>query len=398
MSRHVFDIAIVGYGLHSLSLLASQPDILKYDVVVIERVSPVSGGSLARYLVSTNSWASKFLKPFFASEFLGPCFAGNPRLSSLANTQESVPCKEIGAALATMGNFFAATCNRLSLFLGSSVNLIEFQNELGFTLHLACGDSLNAKVVVLATGRVERLHSSLRHVSERVVFSAPFLAEGIPYLERTCGFIPRRMAILGSAHSAFSVLELLSECSDLASQEIDIYFRSPIALYYSSLSEALAVERTPGEREIDSGRDVCPETGAVFRDSGLRGKGKLLYKSIVRGKLPTVRLLPIVYDTGNERQFLDYDCVIQAIGGVPNVPKLTINHQPIWKGDGRDRIAVDLNSRAILTTLDEVIVPLYLLRVIPTLATDKDVNPWVHNAYPAILADIARIIGKPNFD
>jgi hypothetical protein len=172
---------------------------------------------------------------------------------------------------------------------------------------------------------------------------------------------------------------------------VDIYTRSPIALYYSNLDEALAVPRIHGERSINPARDICPDTGAVFRDSGLRGRAKQLYRQIVAGQVPMVRLIHIGPDDDQSGLFQPYDCVIQATGGAPNVPTLTCDARPIWIGSPSDRIVADAEARIVAEDISTTI-PLFLLRVIPTLGEHKDHNPSVHNAYPVIWNGIRRTL------
>ena len=93
-----------------------------------------------------------------------------------------------------------------------------------------------------------------------------------------------RIAVIGGAHSGWSVVERLLRLGEgrLAPGQILVANRGPTAVYFSSVQEALAAGMTP---RLDQ---ICPETGKVHRFDGLRGPARDLYDRFAAGQIPAV--------------------------------------------------------------------------------------------------------------
>jgi hypothetical protein len=178
---------------------------------------------------------------------------------------------------------------------------------------------------------------------------------------------------------------------------IDVYHREDVAIYYESVKHAIR-EQLPGrERHFDKDRDVCPQTGAVFRDSGLRGRAKDLYRQITTGAVRGCRLIRIVGIDKGEVNFSDYDHIIQALGSSPNVPPLEIGGQVVWHGTGTDLFEIEYDGRVefVRTIPANWRPPLFALRVLPTPICEKDRRPEVHDVHrrlaTAVMTSLAEV-------
>jgi hypothetical protein len=320
----------------------------------------------------------------------------------LRQTHNPVPCNQIGEGLEIIGEFLLQAGNP-SILLGHAVSAIDYTpidsgTGVPFTLHRGDAPPIYARVCILATGRKECMWPELVPWQHKVVLSSNLL-KGICL---PSALLPqghhRRIAILGGSHGAFSVLEMLIDhvlavglnTDDLS---IDIYHREEIALHYTTLEEARLEQVERQERQVDEERDVCPQTGMVFRDSGLRGRAKELFRNIRDGSLSYCRLHKTLDLRGPGLDFDRYDYVIQALGAVPNVPLLRVDRRVVWKGDGSDMINVGYDGNVVIDAPEGTErIPLFALRLVPTTSTDKNHRPDVQNVYARLAAAALRAL------
>lgn len=149
---------------------------------------------------------------------------------------------------------------------------------------------------------------------------APVLAQAAPRRIN-------RIAIIGGAHSAFTMAErLATDLGDIKLHEIAIIHRSPIRLYFETAEEA----RLWGY-SVDAAKDVCPITKRVNRASGLRYRAfevacSILSRGGVSGAKPRVELIDA--GSGEAARARAAECVanscavIHGAGYGPNIPTL----------------------------------------------------------------------------
>ena len=135
------------------------------------------------------------------------------------------------------------------------------------------------------------------------------------------------VVIVGSSHSAMTALQRLRAVHSAPGTvplEAVVIQRSPARIMYESLALARARSVSGRERIADELMDVCPSTGIVFRDSGLRHASRDLYYALWAGELPRALLVQSPTDA-TRIEFLERASVIvQAVGYVPNYPVISI--------------------------------------------------------------------------
>jgi len=102
---------------------------------------------------------------------------------------------------------------------------------------------------------------------------------------------------------------------------ITIAHRSPVRLMYPSLEEARREHVARRDETPDPVRDVCPKTGTVFRDSGLRHESRALYCAVWEGQLPNVALRRVSELDDGLGLLRSADLIVQATGYVGQTPR-----------------------------------------------------------------------------
>ena len=80
------------------------------------------------------------------------------------------------------------------------------------------------------------------------------------------------------------------------------------------------------------------------------------------------------------------------------MPRLEIDGEVLWQGDGTDQVSVDFDGRVLLhrtAAQAPTRVPLFAARVVPTAEEDKNWNPAVHDVYPRLAAALMRDLEIP---
>lgn len=379
-----FDVVLVGFGFQGMTLLAREPSLLETRLAIIEQDHDLSGGSMNRFSVFANSFASTLLKPFAQSDALLPLLTKSETAKKLMSLHKPVACHDIGIVLSEIARTIVHAYPGIQFFRGKSVRSIAaFQTCLEFDL--SAGLKVVGRAGVLATGRRELLRPQLRQYGNIAMTSGDFLSGGALRLEGQAARV-QRIAILGGGHSAFSVLERAWEAVRQAGHEVDVFHRSPVALYYPSAAEAQAADRTPGERPFEIPRHLCPETGAVFRDSGLRGRSAEIFRHIAHDRTAPVRLVRVGDASDIEDRLGSYDLIVQATGWVPNLPRLEYRGKTVWTGDGTDEPLTSEGETRVWAEVENHIesLPLFLVRLIRTPPERRDNDPAAHDVYPAI--------------
>jgi len=378
------DVVFVGGGFRTTSFLASAPQLLDRDVVVLEQGDRIGPGGFAEYLITTTSAGQRFLQHV---RYEGPfaAMSTDARVRPVATSQAPVRMEHLADALGAVGDVITSSLPPGGARLRSRVVAVELDGDDTVNVALEDGGAVQARHVVLATGREERAHPSLAPWREKVVPSGAVIGRtGRPgllaALERLDG---ADVVVAGCSHSGMSVLRALLGLRGLV-RRIVVLQRSPARLTYPSVAAARAAHLPGREKQVDETTDVCPVSGMVFRDSGLRHESADLYRALWAGDLAGVELRRVgdVQDAADE---LDRaGVVVQALGYHGRAPDIREHGRVLRASDSPERLrhaadgAVLLHGRARAT--------LSVLRTEPTPTDLRD-----HAAYGSTLyADLAR--------
>lgn len=203
-----------------------------------------------------------------------------------------------------------------------------------------------ARNVVLATG-AEEVPLTLTPRSGRLFLSDDILTER--RIEELKWIISAKdkstIAVLGGSHAAFSVVHKLLKLLSRLDIHLDVFFKSPIKIFYPSADAAFADGYC-----FDPDQDVCPQTGRVHRYGGVRHDAADIVRRIQRGQEPRVSLRPYNGHIEKIQNDLEQtDAIIQAIGRrVRKVAVLDEQGNEIGPLiDGKGKVVVDERARVV---------------------------------------------------
>ena len=182
--------------------------------------------------------------------------------------------------------------------------------------------------LLLCCGGREALLDELAVYADRCQFSTDFLKrndiDGLPTK-------PGAVVVIGASHSAFSCSwRLLHDplfAEFIGDREIVMLLRrNNIKL---RCSEDFAREH---QVEYDVERDVCPQTGIVFCNGGLRKDAKALYLRIRDGKESRVKLVQIKKLSDQAELLERAALILQSTGFRTNLPRIEKDGVPLSIG------------------------------------------------------------------
>lgn len=384
MGEHVHELVIVGGGFRTTTFLASAPHLLGRDVVVLEAGDRLGPGGFADYLLTTTSAGQRFLQHVRYVGALAPLH-DDARVRRVADAQAPVAMGDLAAALTTTGAAVQDALGPARARLGARVRHVELDGDGPVRVVAEDGTTLRARHVVLATGREERAHPGLAPWRDKVLLSGQVVSRsGRPRLAAALdGLAGRGVVVAGCSHSAMSVLRTLRRLTD---GPVTVLQRSPARLTYDSLASALDAH-VPGREQLPSpARDVCPATGMVFRDSGLRHESADLYRALWAGAVPDARVLR-VGDVAEARAELDAaGLVVQALGYHGRAPELREHGMVVRPPDSAERMRTTPDGAWLHDGVPRS--TLSVLRTEPTPADQRDNAAYGSRLY----ADLARRI------
>lgn len=341
------DLVLIGCGLRGTGLVTAIPELLARRTAIVEAGDALGPGSFAEYQIESNSSGSDFFGWVDPHGPFGDVLA-HPDVTALRSTPGNFRLALLARALRHVG---AAITRRLPperLCLRDRVVRVDSDDTL-FTATLASGRRLVARSMVLATGIRETFRAELAPWQRKVMLSGR-LVRG----DDQASFgrdPPTPVVIIGGSHSGYSVakrlLEVLADTPDRRCEVVLIH-RAPVKLYYASWSEFEASEHPPLEAIPEPGRDTCPETGNIFRYSGLRHGAKALFRTASLQGIPWLRQIQ-VRELAEAAPWLDRAAlIVQAMGYESNTLPLYRCGEQIWSG--RDRFVVQPGTDGCIVT------------------------------------------------
>lgn len=380
---------------------------LKAGVTILDR-SAAMGGTIGRYVINSDSLGTAYLECLDAAPAreLFASLRDDPVTRELESMRYGYPpLRIVGEYLRGLGRVLetAVAESRVSEFLSQvDVRALHLRDRgtVAAEVITAGGDVqfLEAYCAVMALGGRQDLNTYLRAPLLRdvrladmelgkIIASDAILTSG--GLKRATSLLARsrrpRVVVLGGAHSAFSVLWVLTHLMpdiQFGPGDITLLYRHPARILYWTRDDA----RADGYAFTEL--DVCPRTQRVNRLGGLRGDGREMWRRLTRRpgteaeeRVRMVQLADSEISPAQLRRMLDdADLVVPAFG----YRSSTI---PVFDPEGRPlRLKADLGGPAVgrdarLLLADGGHVP-----NIFGIGLGADYRPWGHMG------------GEPSFD
>jgi hypothetical protein len=284
------------------------------------------GGKMASYRINANTSAHDVVRginddtPFVA---VRDQYLQHPQTQS-----ELIPLADIGQLMVQpLAQSMQAYLGE-RLHCGVEVARIEILPQ-GFRSYQADGQALaDSEALLLCCGARENPLPELLHAVDRWEGSGRFLARAnLDGLNAD----RRPIVIVGASHSAFSCAwrllydPLFSEFA--GGRDIVLLQRRERIKLRCSREFALA-----NRVEFDPQTDVCPISGLVFRNGGLRKDAKQLYLDIRNGRETRARILLMDQLSGQRELLEQASLVLQATGFVSNLPAIERNGSRVGVG------------------------------------------------------------------
>jgi hypothetical protein len=339
------DVLLIGCGLRGTGLLTAVPELLQRRLGIVEAGPRLGPGSFSHYRIQSNSSGSDFFGWVQPDGPFGPLLH-LPKVRRLREHGGAFELHELAAALECFGEHIERIVGPQRVVLGDPVVSLHVEGRQ-MTASLRSGRRLRTRCAVLATGIREVPHPDLQRWNAKRVLSGEVIRHGADVLARREGLV--RVAVVGASHSTYAVARLLRQAI-LAGRQFDltIVHRSPIKLFYSGRDEYEASARSELEATPDASRDACPETGNLFRYSGLRHGARAMLRAIAAGEVPAMRHRR-VESLAQATPLLDSaDVVVQAMGYESNSFDLHVDGHPCAMHHRRRIVDVADDGRLLL--------------------------------------------------
>jgi hypothetical protein len=385
------DVLFVGGGFRTTTFLASNPALFGYRICVVEQECVLGPGSYGRFTAQSSSDGRSFFRYVDRDGPFGWIY-NDSIIGMVANSRTPVSLQLLSNALARLGEVITTELGKGQILLGDRVSYVDISpdNDYQVMAQTSNGHVIRARLCVFGTGRCERLHTVAKPFQEKVWLSSMLLASD--HRDRLCDCLRDLSAglivVLGCSHSAFSSVALLLDSiksvaerlSNYVDPRIIIVQRRAVRLNYASVAQARGEQIEGREEMLDPVRDVCPDTGIVFRDSGLRHRSRDLYCAIWRGDYPSVELQRI-RDLDECHSLLNRaDLIVQALGYQGRTPEIRMSGTCVRSADAATRLNVDDNGFVILDG-DRSCRYIATVRVEPTPPTARDSGAYAKDLY-----------------
>lgn len=319
---------IIGFGPGAVSLLVAADrigvldDLLRAGLVIHEKAKS-SDALLQRginYDIISNSYAIEFIDGISNNGLLAPILQ-SPIARLLHQIGEAPVSLQLVVALqAQIRERIISLFNdypQSQILFGSEVSHIR-QLKTAYELHCTRYEPMCSSHLVLASGGAPTMPAMIEQLAQMT--ATPMLSADDFLRPQGCVLLPeqaRSIAVVGSSHSAFSVLHKLLEEHLAEGQCLKLLFRDSIRRMH------LSVEAAQHAGEIfDVKQDVCPSSGRVFRFQGLYTRSRRLYEQIIAGQHPQVELIHCPDLQSMQEALKGIDVVIPATGYAPRIPPL----------------------------------------------------------------------------
>ncbi|MFD9478708.1 MULTISPECIES: FAD-dependent oxidoreductase [Streptomyces] len=397
-----YDLAFVGGGFRTTSFLSSAPDLFAFRTAVFERGDGMGPGGFGDYGITTTSVGSRFLKDLSRHGPLG-LMRESPQVAQVAGAEEPVHMQQLARALREVGSAVTHELGSEHVHLRSEVAAINLSSSgPEAELRLSDGRQVRCRHVVVASGRIERPNPELASWKARVRLSGDIISHsGRSRLRTTLGALAgRSIVIAGSSHSAMSalqvLLQLVQENRDLRPEYqapvIHVLQRSPARLMYESLTAAQAQQVVGRERLVDPATDVCPQSGIVYRDSGLRHESRALYCALWQGEIPGAKLVRAARLGESAGLLDDAALVIQALGYRGHAPDILVDGVMVRPSDSQQRLGHTEDGAALIG--GHTYPSLSVLRIEPTPLELRDHSVYGSGLYKQLAVRIGTCLSS----
>lgn len=397
-----YDVVVLGGGYRATTFLASAAASVAWAgmgrVAVLEAGDRVGPGAFAQYGVTSSSAGSRLLQAIPHGAPFAPLW-DDPNAAGVLTAAGPVPLTDCAAVLGRAADLLVAT-GRVAAHTRRWITAVDVHGAghgpagAGrVTVRTSAGEAISCRHLVLATGRTEQPHPQLARWQARVwpseqVISLPHRPALLRRLRELDG---RRVVIAGCSHSAMSALRVLLDAGDhLAAADpafrrpaIDLLRRGPARLMYPSAHDARRDQVPDRELLFDPRRHVCPVTGVVFRDTGLRHSSRDLYCAAWAGALPGVTIRAVT-DLGSAAAALEEaGLIVQALGYRGRAPDIRVAGTLVHRAGSADRLYADDTGAALVA--GRPLPNVSVLRLEPTPPDQRDNAAYGRGLYSRVL-------------
>ncbi|WP_377863507.1 hypothetical protein [Bacillus sp. R86525] len=402
VNTKLYDLVIVGGGFRTTTFLSSAPELLERDILIIEKGNSIGPGSFEDYDITTSSNGASMLKN---TSYKGAFnqIRNNEKINRIINSNHPVEARDLSSALIEIGNMIVNKLSKESILYNTNVVKVEINSSTGpNNIITSEGNVIRANHILLATGRTERLHPSLNKWKEKVMFSGNAISlNKQEYLKnKLIELNGKSIVIPGCSHSTMSVLKVILKLIKQLQLKSDSFIvpkiyvlqRSLAKLMYTSEEEATKNQVEGREQLYNPKSDICPDTGIIFRDSGLRHISKEIYCDLWSNKISNAEIIRIQEILDASNLFDEAGLIIQALGYYGNPPEVSIYGETIHSKESENRIyseddgTIEFNGMTLQN--------LSALRLEPTPLNRKDNTVYGKNLYKALYQRIEHHISS----
>ncbi|WP_381426401.1 hypothetical protein [Sporosarcina thermotolerans] len=358
MKRTVYETIICGGGPAGMSQLiyfdaqGQLAEELNRGICVIEKTDELLSGNIKKYKISANSKGGALFE-FLSEHSLVQQYLNKEKLSEQIQSY----C-DIAPSLHDIGVLYGKIGNFLEQCIKQNPNSDVYKCATVEQIHI-CEEGL-FKVVFKQFGCVKEVWAKNVHVNlggvpktlnldedDRYVHSHYILTEQNEHLEELfTSNDSLKIAIVGNSHSAMSVLSKLNERYSVINSSkysFDLYGKSNLKLYYSSMEDALL----DGYNFTED--DICPVTQRVNRYSGMREESFLVAKAILNETINNVTLKRVYF-----KDNADYDLIIECLGYKTNLIPVYKNGKQIQFEVNNGILKTDTHFRPVMKNQESI--------------------------------------------
>lgn len=401
-SPPIWDLAIIGGGYRTTTFLASAPELLKYKITILEKRNILGPGAFQDYMITTSSSGKSMLKHLSYKGPFAPLKSSN-EVCSISNCHNPVQAEDLATALHEIGKTLCNTLDQKSIHMNTCIQKIVLapNNDL-IKMYSDNGEIIYTNHALIATGRIERLNTQLKSWHHKTVLSQSIISKQYQkeIEKKLLSMKQSSIVIAGSSHSAMSVLQVLLpmlqelelQYKTFQSPEIIVLQRGLTPLMYEDKKQALENQIIGRERIFNEVTDTCPQTGIIFRDSGLRHISKETYCKLYDHKIKNASLIRI-----NELQeastiLEQAGLIIQALGYFGNAPDIYMSDQLIRSNQSQERLVTDHDGAAVIH--GQRFENLSVMRIEPTPMNQKDNAAYGSNLYQMLAERLEQSLKK----